>query len=258
MKRIPWTFVFPFDNGGETSVTGYTPLPENGVDYNTPADQESVVQQVIAALGMPVFGRVDENNNIILSGTNLPDGSYTLAFDNADGSTTELCKLELSGGNAGPGEPSVPTYTNLVPHSLTPTDLSTVFNSTGYMDGAYASSSSPFYGSDSATVCMGCIPVAGGDVLYIKGITLDASANSHCRVGIAQKSTTNNGINVSKVMPVNNMTDYATLETLGEQYYKLTVKADYVSANITGQPYIWLSGIGTGANLIVTANEPIV
>ena len=53
------------------------------------------------------------------------------------------------------------------------------------------------------------------------------------------------------------MSDFATLETLGDQYYKLTILASYISANLTRQPYVWISGIGTGANLIVTRNEPI-
>lgn len=150
-----------------------------------------------------------------------------------------------------------PTYTNLVPTAKTHTNVSTVFNGTGYMDGKYASSASPFYGTDAATVCTGVFEAAGGDVFYIKGITLDASANSHCRVGIGPAHATNGGITATSVKAVNAMSAYATLETLGDQYYKLTILASYISANLTRQPYIWISGIGTGANLIVTRNEPI-
>lgn len=101
MKRIPWTFVFPFDNGDETSVTGYTPLPENGVDYNTPADQEAIVQQVIAALGTPVFGRVEADGTVVLSCENLPDGTYTFRFEDETG-VVGTC--EQTFGEVGPVE----------------------------------------------------------------------------------------------------------------------------------------------------------
>ena len=80
---------------------GYTPV--KGTDYWTAADQESIVQQVIAALGTPVFGRVDENKHITLSG-HLADGTYTISFEDADGFTTEVCTI-----NKVPA----PTYTNL-------------------------------------------------------------------------------------------------------------------------------------------------
>lgn len=72
---------------GTDGADGYTPV--KGVDYFTPADQEAIVQQVIAALGTPVFGRVDENNNIILSGE-LADETYTVKYEDADGNLLEV------------------------------------------------------------------------------------------------------------------------------------------------------------------------
>lgn len=200
-----------------------------------------------------------EGSNITLSSA-LSDGTYKLTYKNANGSTSEICDLIISGGIGLPDlpdEPVAPSFTNILPTALTPTNLSTVFNGTGYMDGKYASSSSPYYGSDSATVCTGAIPVTSSDVIYIKGITLNASTNSHCRVGIAQAHATNGGLAVSAVKAVNQMSSYATLETLGDQYYKLTFVASYFTSTFTRQPYFFLSGIGTGANLIITANEPI-
>lgn len=67
---------------------GYTPV--KGVDYWTAADQESIVQQVIAALGTPVFGRVEDDNNIILTANGLPDGTYTYWLEDKDGKTTVI------------------------------------------------------------------------------------------------------------------------------------------------------------------------
>ena len=80
---------------------GYT--PQRGTDYWTPADQEAIVQQVIAALGTPVFGRVDENKHITLSG-HLADGTYTIRFEDSDGFVADVCTI-----NKVPA----PTYTNL-------------------------------------------------------------------------------------------------------------------------------------------------
>lgn len=73
-------------------------IPEKGVDYWTEADQESIVQQVIAALGTPVFGTVDENNNIILSGE-LASGTYTVKYEDAEGNTTDIGSLTAVAGS---------------------------------------------------------------------------------------------------------------------------------------------------------------
>lgn len=77
---------------GATGADGKTPV--KGVDYWTDADQEAIVQQVITALGTPVFGRVDEDNNIILTGE-LADGTYTLKYEDAEGVTVEVGRLEV-------------------------------------------------------------------------------------------------------------------------------------------------------------------
>jgi hypothetical protein len=87
---------------GGTGATGATgPKPVKGVDYWTTADQEAIVQDVIAALGTPVFGRVDADNNIILTGE-LADGKYTIKYEDADGNVTEIGEMERGA-----------TYTNL-------------------------------------------------------------------------------------------------------------------------------------------------
>ena len=78
---------------GAKGADGYTPQRE--VDYWTPADQEFIVQQVIKALGTPVFGRVDENKNIILSG-DLAYGAYTLKYEDADGNIKEAGVINLT------------------------------------------------------------------------------------------------------------------------------------------------------------------
>lgn len=74
---------------------------------DTTARQEiEALKESIAALGTPVFGTVDADNNIILSGA-LADGAYTLKYDNADGTTTLIGTLTVGGsgsGDSGSGE----------------------------------------------------------------------------------------------------------------------------------------------------------
>lgn len=112
---------------GTDGKDGKTPV--KGVDYWTAADQESIVQQVIAALGTPVFGRVDADNNIILTGE-LADGEYTIKYEDAEGNVTEIGTLS---------NVPAPTYTNQIPSSKD-TDGS-IYNGTGYAIGKRMSSS---------------------------------------------------------------------------------------------------------------------
>lgn len=61
----------------------------------TDADKAEIVQMVIESLGgNPVFGYVDENNNIIVSG-NLADGSYSVKYEMEDGSKVNIGNLVL-------------------------------------------------------------------------------------------------------------------------------------------------------------------
>lgn len=78
---------------GSPGDPGYSPV--RGEDYWTEADQADIVQQVLLALGgNPIFGVVDEDNNIIVSG-NLPDGTYSVKYELEDGSTVNIGNLVL-------------------------------------------------------------------------------------------------------------------------------------------------------------------
>lgn len=110
---------------GAKGADGKTPV--KGTDYWTSADQEAIVQQVIAAFGTPVFGMVDANNNIILTGE-LADGTYTLKYEGVDGEQTEIGYIKVGGATytnqldefgyetgyrlSSSGEPSAVTGTN--------------------------------------------------------------------------------------------------------------------------------------------------
>ena len=61
--------------------------------------QEAIVQQVIEAIGTPVFGRIEDGNNITLTANNLADGIYTFRFEKENGGLVEIGVMEY--GNEG-------------------------------------------------------------------------------------------------------------------------------------------------------------
>lgn len=79
---------------GETGETG--PRGPQGPAYTlTETDKALIVAQVIESLGgNPIFGYVDEDNNIIVQG-NLGDGTYSVKYEMEDGSTVDIGNLVL-------------------------------------------------------------------------------------------------------------------------------------------------------------------
>lgn len=94
------TFAFAFKNlkgtpgaAGKDGATG--PVGPQGPAYTlTEADKAEIVAAVLESIGTPVFGTVDGNNNIILSG-NLADGTYSIKYELEDGSTVNIGNLVL-------------------------------------------------------------------------------------------------------------------------------------------------------------------
>lgn len=80
---------------GDTD-TGVKAEGKKGDTYTlTETDQTEIAAKVVEMLGgNPIFGIVDENNNIILSG-NLADGDYTVKYEMEDGSTVGIGNLVL-------------------------------------------------------------------------------------------------------------------------------------------------------------------
>lgn len=141
-------------------------LPVKGKDYWTDSDKAEIVQDVIDALGTPVFGTVDEDNNIILSG-NLVQGSYTLKYENKDGSLTVIGTLNSSGAD----------YPNQIPISID-TD-GTIYNGTGYRTGSRCSSSGAVSDVENpsavkAPFLTGFIPCKTGDRIVLENCYMQA------------------------------------------------------------------------------------
>lgn len=158
-------------SAGANGNDGKTPV--KGVDYWTTTDQESIVQQVIAALQTPVFGRVDDRNNIILTGE-LADGVYTLKYENADGEVVVIGTLEHT-------DIPEPTYINLITTAINRDGTPYVgdYGEVGYRTG-YRVKSDDSEVANSVTSCTGFIPITNyNQKLYFSNITTDSSSNDN-------------------------------------------------------------------------------
>ena len=194
--------------------------------------------------------------------TALRAGTATITAKTADGfSATYTLTVEAVQVN----------YTNLVP-TAQEVDSAAPYNGTGYRDGKYLSTGgSPWEGSDSACVLTGNIPYVISSTglpktIYIKGAAWEAI--SHCRMcffvenkkSICGPGITGNGTGNAA------LSKYFTVETLGDKYIKLTPIASASGTNsmlvstvasATNARFVRFSLKGTGANLIITLDEPI-
>lgn len=194
--------------------------------------------------------------------TALKAGTATITAKTADGfSATYTLTVEALQVN----------YTNLVPtaQAINSTDP---YNGTGYCDGKYLSTGgSPWEGSDSACVLTGNIPYVISSTglpktIYIKGAAWESI--SHCRMcffvenknSICGPAITGNGSGNAA------LSKYFTVETLGDKYIKLTPIASTSGtysklvetvASASNARFVRFSLKGTGANLIITMDEPI-
>jgi hypothetical protein len=154
---------------GAAGADGKTPV--KGTDYWTTEDREAVIEDVIAALGGTVFGTVDANNNIILTGE-LVKGTYTFKYEDADGNVTEIGTLEH--------DPNAPKYTNQIPIS-TDKDGS-IYNGTGYKLSTRGNSSgepADVTSGTNPTFFTGFIPCKKGDIIRFKNCFMIGSTNGN-------------------------------------------------------------------------------
>lgn len=140
-------------------------MPLKGIDYWTDTDREEILQDLLSALQTPVFGCVDESNNIILSGE-LPDGTYTLKYEDCDGNLTEIGTLTHSNANdPDDGDP----YVNLADPS-----------GDEWLVGYRLNSSAKTVEADGGNVT-NFIPCQTGDFLRIKGLHIGFGTSTGTR-----------------------------------------------------------------------------
>lgn len=231
---------------GAKGADGYTPV--KGVDYFTPADQESIVQQVIAALGTPVFGRVDENNNIILTGE-LTDGTYTFKYEDAEGNVVDIGTLNQTHG---------PSYTNQIPIS---TNLSgaALTNGVLYADKRWNSSG----GQTAATgyFVSGLIPVKVGDKVCIRWPGGGNSDNLQIKGFKANRSAYDGYLSFTLA---SNPSDGSGGPIAGSEGFQYSLADGIIDFTMTAcnkwdasVAFITVTLYGAPADCIVTINEPI-
>lgn len=243
------------ESGEFDGADGYT--PQKGVDYWTEEDKAEMTAQVkavcvaknqgasnvgkILVVGtdgnltltdMPegggtsgdVTGVLDESNNILLSG-NLADGTYTLKYENADGTYTEIGTLEVG---AIP-EPE-PVKTNFIEYNTdNKTDWSIWCNDARVgSDGAYRSST-----TQDAT---NYISVQNGDVIYINQgrmingqiIGLYNSSKGKVSTGTTTDLTSNGHISDATSINANTLDAQFTITNASVNFIRFTLnRKDY-------------------------------
>lgn len=237
------------------SVSGYTPQRE--IDYWTAADQEAIVQQVIAALGTPVFGRVDADNNIILTGE-LADGIYTIKYEDAEGEQTAIGTLNHT-------VIPEPTYTNVIPLSINSdgTQFVGTNGEDGYKTGMRLDSSGRE--KSASTAVTGFIPATVADKLYFRDIDLSADADKYHRIAIYDASFAYLGHwDITGIYSVKDneqvISEGVSFDENGNlaTYSPLAYRYIVGSAVVNKTAYIRVCAGTITENSIITKNEPIV
>lgn len=165
-----------------------------------------------------------------------------------------------SGGDDGTDDDF--NVTNLVP-TATVVNGTAIYNGVGYKDG-YRISGGISESALAGYVMTGAITYKENSdgthkTIYIRGAALDTS-DSSCRwTGLPENATVSNTIqlNGGATNAGYRFSDYFTVETLGEKYYKMTPKEsgfDGYGRTVVG---FLMSLKGSGANLIITLDEPI-
>lgn len=116
-----------------------------------------------------VVGVLDDSNNILLTG-DLADGTYTLKYENADGTYTEIGTLEV-GAIEEPEE-----IVNWIP--LATDSGGAIYNGVGYKSGVRLKSDGVTESTDVGDrTCLltGYIPVVSGDVIRTKNVSIGGS-----------------------------------------------------------------------------------
>ena len=211
------------------------------VETEVEDEKGNIVQSIIAELqGLPVFGVVDENKVITVT-SQLSGGTYTLKYENEDGTITEIGTITVEGKVV---------IVNLLETALTPNDITTVFDGVGYKNGYYASAAEPYYNTDAAFFCSGLMLIPSDRTFYIKGCTFDTSL-SHTRFGAMSET----GLLVNTAT-LANWGNNITVTKLADQYYSISLSEAFMNIQGTNGAYpyyFYFSASGTGDNVIVSA-----
>lgn len=226
---------------GADGADGYTPL--RGTDYWTQEDKNQIVQEVIAALGTPVFGTVDAENTITLSG-DLAEGIYTLQYEHADGSLTPIGSITVGSGVS---------YTNLADPASEDWVLNYRINSSGNQTQVSES-----LRGNQTMVMTNYIPTVGVEAFHYKGIdvtsALTASGENYSRFYFYDAEKTYLGYYQCSNRLASDFSAAEYDDAVMICNYKSFSAAVSTAANAS---YVRFGGILTEDTVIITADEEI-
>ena len=211
--------------------------PVKGVDYFTEEDKAEMVTAVIESLGgNPVFGYVNESNNIILSG-NLADGSYSVKYEMENGSTINIGDLVLDNN-------TYYSVTNNLTDCKNSNSASQVVEGGSYSATITANSG---YELKSITVTMGGQSVSvSGDTINISNVTGNIVITA-----VAEKAV----IEIINQIPISKNTDGSLfVGANGEKGYKTNTR---LSASAGGESTSGASGLETTGYIPIKYNDTV-
>lgn len=229
--------------------------PVKGVDYWTEADQESIVQQVITALGTPVFGSVDEHNNIILTGE-LAAGTYTIKYEDADGNVTTIGTLTAEGE---------PTYTNVLTTAINADGTAYVGDNgeDGYNTGYRIKSTGEEVAQDGVYVT-GYIPATVEDKFYLYDIAFTADDTHYTIIALYDENFAFLGRASGKNMYLEKDNEQPTSEGISfDENGTLLTFTPFAIRYWLGKDvvnktaYVRIAALSITTDSIITINEPI-
>lgn len=142
-------------------------------------------------------------------------------------------------------------YENLVPTAID-TDGS-IYNGCGYKDGYRVSSSGSIKTADSTSTCTGYIKINGGDIVRVSGITW-AGGNYGSSKAIAFFDESFGWLGTATYQSGGY---YGICTESSLTYTQTEGITTFVTPANTEIAYVVISGVGSGANMIVTINEEI-
>lgn len=164
-----------------------------------------------------------------------------------------------------------PSYTNVLPTAQVYTSGDTsALDGVGYRDGYYMTSSGGVGSAASGYTCTGAIPYARKadgtyPTIYVKGATFEATSQSRiylygCDTATVPKGILNPASYGGNGASPANVNKLWTKEVLADGYWRFIPTAEFnametVNGSTVG--YVGMSLKGSGANTIITLDEPI-
>ncbi|MBR5583704.1 MAG: hypothetical protein IKW21_04170 [Lachnospiraceae bacterium] len=205
----------------------------------------------------PISGYVVNNVKVTMGGTDITSSAYSNGVVTVNNVTGNIVITASAAKEVTNVLKSAQVFTN--------GNTSILESGKGYKDGYYQSSSGGIGSAASGYTCTGAIPYKRKSdgtypTIYVKGCTFDATSRSRFYFYSTSKSIINPSKYGGTGAAMTNINTYLTKTDLGSGYWKLTpTSALNAAATLDNQTvgYMAMSLLGSGANLVITLDEPI-